>query len=104
MVEKGHRSFDTLKHWRTTKKKVQAFLVAKYKVKDLPLIKVDPSFGDNFYDYLTLEVEVPLAEPSAKKHIKNTKQIIKSGVKKKLITVNPIEDFNAVVMLPRFHR
>lgn len=93
MVDKGLRSYDTLKHWRTTKKKVESFLVHKYRAKDLALSKIEPNFGDNFYDYLTLEVKVPLAEPSAKKHIKNTKQIIKSGVKKKLIPVNPIEDF-----------
>lgn len=93
MVDKGVRSFETLKHWRTTKKKVQAFLVHKYKVKDLPLTEIEPSFGDEFYDYLTLDVKVPLAEPTAKKHIKNTKQIIKTGVRKKLIAANPIEDF-----------
>src|SRR5690606_36950582 len=27
MVDKGLRSYDTLKHWRTTKKKVESFLV-----------------------------------------------------------------------------
>lgn len=93
MVDKGLRSYDTLKHWRTTKKKVESFLVHKYRVKDLTLNKIAPTFGDHFYDYLTLEVKVPLAEPSPKKHIKNTKQIIKSGVKKNLIAANPIEDF-----------
>src|SRR5690606_40900931 len=46
MVEKGLRSYDTLKHWRTTKKKVEAFLVHKYRAKDLALSKIDPSFGD----------------------------------------------------------
>ena len=45
------------------------------------------------YDYLTVDVLEPLADPTAKKHIKKVKQMIKAGVKKQAIPSNPIAHF-----------
>lgn len=42
-------------------------------------------FVDEFYDYLTLHQEHPLSEVTAKKQVKWTRQIVKIGVKKKVI-------------------
>src|SRR5690606_7419158 len=78
---------------RTTKRKVASFLHFKYRVADIEFADVPHSFAEDMYDFLTLEVKCPLAEPTAKKHIKNTKQIMKIGVKKQLIPSSPISDF-----------
>lgn len=93
LVEKGLRSDGTLRQWKSTKRKVQKFLEDKYHTSDILYTQVMPDFGDILYDYFTLEVDRPLDEATAKKHIKKTKQILKIGVKKRVITVNPIADF-----------
>lgn len=93
MVERGTRSKGTLRHWRSTRSKVALFIYKKYNKTDLPLIDIRPSFGEEMYDFFTLSVSEPLADPTIKKHIKKTKQIIKNTVKKQVITANPLEGF-----------
>lgn len=93
LVKKGKRSEGTLRHWRTTKTKVLKFLMFKFKKKDIFFDEIDTFFADHIYDYLTLDAEKQMAEPTAKKHIKSIKQIIKIGVKSKAIGSNPIADF-----------
>lgn len=93
LVQKGKRSDGTLRQWKSTKKKVSEFLAWKYSKDDIKFPDISVDFGDEMFDYLTIEVSHPLAEPTAKKHIKKTKQILKLAVKKKLIPINPIADF-----------
>lgn len=93
LVEKGLRSDGTLRQWKSTKRKVQKFLEDKYRTSDILYTEVMPDFGDILFDYFTLEVDKPLDEATAKKHIKKTKQILKIGVKRRVISVNPIADF-----------
>ncbi|WP_199724477.1 site-specific integrase [Taibaiella sp. KBW10] len=93
MVGQDNRSDGTLRHWRSTKTKVLAFLESQYRVTDIAFGEIRPAFADEFYDYLTIYVDYPLADPTAKKHIKKLKQIIKAGVKKQIISANPIADF-----------
>ncbi|WP_293906037.1 site-specific integrase [Sphingobacterium sp. UBA5670] len=93
MVEKDDRSPFTKTQLKTTKKKLQTFLQVKYKKDDIDFKEISPEFGDEIFDFLTLDVPKPLSEGTAKKHIKKIKQIIKIGVKKRIILTNPIEDF-----------
>ncbi len=93
LVEKGSRSYGTLRQWKSTKRKIKKFLEDKYHTSDILYTDVMPDFGDILYDYFTLEVDRPLDDATAKKHIKKTKQILKIGLKKRIITVNPIADF-----------
>jgi site-specific recombinase XerD len=92
-VEKNHRSDETLRHWRSTKKKVATFIRHKYQLEDLAFAEIGHNFAEDFYDYLTLEVENPLAEITAKKEVKWTRQIVKIGVAKKEIPSNPMAGF-----------
>lgn len=92
-VQKGHRSKDTLRQWGTTRAKLVGFLAYEYKLKDVPLTAIDHNFADAFYDYLTLHIDEPLSEITAKKHIKKTRQIIKIGVTRKVISSNPLGAF-----------
>lgn len=93
-VDKKNRSEGTLRHWKTTKTKILDFVKFKYKAEDMPLPELRYDFAEDFYDYLTLEVDYPLAENTANTHIKKTKQILKACRKRGLITQNPIEDFS----------
>lgn len=45
------------------------------------------------YEYLTLDIQEPLSDATAKKHIKKAKQIIKMAVKRQIIPNNHIQDF-----------
>ena len=92
-AEKGLRSSGTLRHWRSTRKKVEAFIAYRYHRRDLDFCEIDHLFADEFYDYLTLHQQQPLSEVTAKKQVKWTRQIVKIGVKKKVIASNPLEGF-----------
>lgn len=92
-VDKGLRANGTLTHWKTTKTKVADFIKYKYRQNDLALVDIKYLFAKSFLDYLTLEVERPLAEATAKTHIKKTKQILRACANADLIPKNPIDDF-----------
>ncbi|WP_342086443.1 site-specific integrase [Dyadobacter sp. OTU695] len=92
-AKKGIRSEGTLRHWRSTKRKVEAFIRFRYQRKDIEMAEIDQCFAEEFYDYLTLHLDEPLSEVTAKKLVKWTRQIVKTGVKKKVIPSNPLEGF-----------
>ncbi len=109
LVKKKKRSDGTLRQWKSSKKKVIEFLSftenkekeqnEKQEVEtaekeiDILFPDISPDFGDEMFEYLTLEAESKLADATAKKHIKKLKQILKIAVKKKIILENPIADF-----------
>jgi site-specific recombinase XerD len=94
LVDKKQRSKFTLAHWKTTREKVRDFIIFQYQLNDIELSDIGFSFAEKFYDYLTLEAEEPLAEITAKKHIKKTRQILSGCLKNELINKNPLADFN----------
>ncbi|MFZ4861891.1 phage integrase SAM-like domain-containing protein [Sphingobacterium sp. Mn56C] len=76
MVEKDDRSPFTKTQLKTTKKKLLTFLQRKYKKEDIDFREISPEFGDEIYDYLTLDVPKTLSDTTAKKHIKKIKDLI----------------------------
>lgn len=92
-VEKGNASLGTLKHWRSTRKKVVAFIRYHLNSDDIRFSELPDTFAEDFYDYLTLYVKKPLAEVTAPKQLKWIRQIVKIGVRKKLIVSNPMDGF-----------
>ncbi|WP_439585169.1 site-specific integrase [Dyadobacter bucti] len=93
MVQRGMRSDNTLRHWRKLKRHVTAFMKHQYKSSDMKFSQLSGLFAEELYDYLTLHKPKPLAEVSARKDVKWTRQIVKIGVKKDLITRNPMDGF-----------
>jgi len=93
MVQRGMRSENTLRHWRKLKRHVTAFIKFQYKTSDLKFSELSGLFAEELYEYLTLHKPKPLAEVSARKDVKWTRQIVKIGVKKDFITRNPMEGF-----------
>ncbi|GAA4906361.1 site-specific integrase [Mucilaginibacter defluvii] len=92
-VNKGTRSFETYKHWVSTKNKLVAFLKYKYGKENILISQVTTTFADDFYFFMTVADEKTIGEAAAKKHVKNTKQIIKESVKKQLLSQHPFSDF-----------
>jgi site-specific recombinase XerD len=92
-VEKKLAAGGTLRHWRSSRKKVLEFIVFKFGMKDIGLSEVKYAFSENFYSYLTTEVESPLAKATANKHIKKLKQILEICSTNEWISKNPIKAF-----------
>src|SRR4051812_30965410 len=68
----------------------------EYKMADIPLGKIEDTFGEDFQDYLTMTNPVTgrkgIDDNTAAKYIKNTKHLLKSAVKMKWLTQNPLAD------------
>ncbi len=67
MVTKKLRSPHSLRQWRSTRNKIVEFLKYEYSCSDIELCDIEPSFGQRFYDYLTIHREVLLQEAAGKK-------------------------------------
>ncbi|WP_052495944.1 site-specific integrase [Pedobacter lusitanus] len=100
LVDKKKRSGGTLRHWRTTRRKIHDFIIFKFELDDIPLVDIKESFAEHFYDYLTVSVPESLAENTALKHVSKAKQILKRAKKKKLIKENPIGEFSCYCQDP----
>ncbi|HTN37194.1 MAG TPA: site-specific integrase [Arachidicoccus sp.] len=93
MVQKNLRSNETLKQWRATRKKIETFIKEVYQDVNLKINEIDYSFATKFYNYLTIDRDPLLSEASAKKQIKNTKQILSYAETHNFIDKNPIQKF-----------
>lgn len=90
-VDKGKRENSTYKKWLTTKDKITAFLSGVLKMKDIPLERIEFSFAEDFFDYLTLTEGIQ--DNTAMKYLKNTKQLLKLAVQRKWLQCNPLQDY-----------
>ena len=93
MVEKELRSYETLKQWKATRKKIVEFLQFEYSTEDIAVSEIEYSFATKFYKYLTVDRETVLQEAAAKKQIKNTKQLLTLAESNNLMDKNPIQKF-----------
>lgn len=93
MVGKKLRSHETLKQWRSTKKKLSEFIAFQYGTEDMELRHIDYSFATDFYRFLTVERSPLLQEAAAKKQLKNTKQLLTLAETEGFIPKNPIQKF-----------
>jgi len=93
LVKKKDRSNETLKHWNSAIKKVKSFLHFQYNLEDFELSNIQYSFAEKFFDYMTLEVDKPISDVTAKGYVKKLKQIVEGCVKNGFIPFNPIKDF-----------
>lgn len=86
-VKAGIRAASTLRKWRTTKRKIRDFLYSKYKKRDLPLVAFEYEDAIDFMNYLTLSED--LDEATARKYLKNTKELFEIASDRKWISSNP---------------
>lgn len=69
-VERDNASYETLKHWRSTKKKVASFIKYYLDREDIYFSSLPDTFAEDLYDYLTLHMAKQLAEVTARKEVK----------------------------------
>lgn len=99
-VEKKLRSAETLRHWRSTERKVAAFIKSVYMADDMPLSAIQFAFAEDFLEHHTILIDESIQEVTAKGHLKKIKQILKESVSKRLIASNPIQDFSCACEEP----
>ncbi|SHN45397.1 site-specific integrase [Chitinophaga sp. CF418] len=108
----------TLTQWKTTRNKMIEYLmylktgniiitdpkiqktaeekedyIKEGKAYDIPVTSITPAFSEDFLCYLMETRHEPIGIGAASKQVKNTKHVLKMAVKKKWLTVNPLEDF-----------
>ncbi|WP_367867565.1 phage integrase SAM-like domain-containing protein [Pedobacter sp. WC2423] len=93
LVKKNQRSKETLKQWRSTKKKIAEFITHTFKSKDPELSEIDQSFAHKFHTFLIVKRKPSIQQSAAMKQIKNTKQLLNIAETNKWIISNPIEKF-----------
>lgn len=93
LVGKNLRSKETLKQWKSTKKKIAEFIIHTFKSEDLELSEIDQSFAQKFHTFLIVKRNPSIQEAAAMKQIKNTKQLLNIAENNKWIIKNPIEKF-----------
>jgi len=92
-VAKSKRSGETLRHWISARKKVTEFISFQFSATDLNLSDIKFSIAEKYYDYMTLEVDKPVSEVTAKGQIKKLKQILQGCVSRDYISKNPIQNY-----------
>lgn len=90
-VKNKKRADGTLKKWETTRDKIAAFIKHEFKLSDLPLQRIEATFAEDFFDFLTIKQK--LKDNTAMKYIKNTRQLLRLAVSRKWMITNPIENF-----------
>jgi len=95
--ERGLRAKSTITKWATTRAKLSAFLLYKYKKADIPLEMIRSNFAEDFFHYFTVEDE--LDSNTAMKYIRDTKQVLTTATGR-WIKSNPIRDFRCTYKQP----
>lgn len=96
-VEKGLRSNETLKHWRTAKNKAELFINRHYQFTDISLSDIQFSFAEEFHDFHTLFADRTISEITSRGYLKKTKQILTGCSNRNLIPKNPLEGYCCTV-------
>jgi site-specific recombinase XerD len=80
----------TLARYERLEGKFKAFLISKYKLKDMGLDDLHMGVATNFYHYLLMQ---KIGENTAMKYVKTLKQVIDRSIKEGWIKVNPFKGF-----------
>lgn len=106
MVEAGLRSDGRLNHWKTNRSVICEFASFYFKSEDIPLHLIRADFAEKLYHYLTVKRKdfmnddthkrrkINLSEVTAKKRVKDIKQLIQLAENQSLIEKNPCKWFS----------
>jgi site-specific recombinase XerD len=84
-------SYGSYKNYKTTLKYLTEFVLSTYKAKDIELTKVNFSFCEKFYSFLTTVKDCKTN--GANKQIQRLKKIINYSIKQGYINFNPMATF-----------
>jgi site-specific recombinase XerD len=96
--QKGLRAKSTIVKWNSTKAKLIAFLLYRFKQSDIQLELIKPNFADDMLHFFM--VETGLDHNTAMKYIRNTKQVLTTATGR-WIKRNPIRDFRCKYIHPQ---
>ena len=91
LVKKGKRSAETLRKWRSNRRKVLAFIKFQFSQDDILLSELRNCVADDMLDFLMIEQD--LCNNTAMKYVKDTKQVLKLAKRKEWLEKNPMEGF-----------
>lgn len=86
-----NRKADSLYQYRNTYRHVAEYVVAEYKVSDLPVKSLSESFIESFELYLRIDKEMQAGTSIG--HIQRLKRIVQTAVYRGLLPFNPFKDF-----------
>lgn len=98
LVKNKKRSPNTLKRWRTTKRKIREFIKFKFKKWDIPIAIVKHSHADDFLHFLLTQQN--LEENTASKYMKNFRELLEIANNKEWITKNPWNSYKIRYVQP----
>jgi site-specific recombinase XerD len=98
LVKAGERSENTLKRWRTTKRKIREFLHFKFKKWDVPLSVLKYAHAQDFLHFLLTKQGID--ENTASKYLKNTKELLEIAKTQEWIVNNPWDGYKIKYIQP----
>lgn len=98
LVKAGERSENTLKRWRTTKRKIREFLHFKFKKWDVPLSALKYAHAKDFLHFLLTKQGID--ENTASKYLKNTRELLEIAKTQEWIVNNPWDGYKIKYIQP----
>ncbi|HEY8388944.1 MAG TPA: site-specific integrase [Parasegetibacter sp.] len=98
LVKAGERSENTLKRWRTTKRKIREFLHFKFKKWDVPLSVLKYAHAQDFLHFLLTKQGID--ENTASKYLKNTRELLEIAKTQEWIVNNPWDGYKIKYIQP----
>ncbi|ATL48995.1 integrase [Chitinophaga caeni] len=91
LVKIKKRSGETLRKWNSNRNKIKVFIKHQFKKENVLLRQLPVSVADDLLDFLMIEQD--LANNTAMKLVKDTKQVLKMAKRKGWLLNNPMEEF-----------
>jgi site-specific recombinase XerD len=91
LAKKKKRSQNTLKRWKTTKRKLRQFLYHSFKMWDVPISTIKFGHADDFLHYLLTQDD--LQENTANKYVKNVRELLQIAERKEWVQRNKWDGF-----------
>lgn len=99
-MNKGLASKGTLTILKTTRSKIDNFILAIYNRADIPIMEMKASFATEFLDYLLLKDPAKIGLNTAMKYIKKTRQFISYAKDRGWANENPLKEFRCSYKQP----
>lgn len=98
LVKEDERSENTLKRWRTTKRKIREFLHFKFKKWDVLLSDIKYAHAKDFLNFLLTKHHIE--ENTAGKYLKNTRELLQIAEDQEWMPKNPWDGYKVKYVQP----
>lgn len=98
LVKAGERSPNTLKRWRTTKRKIRQFLKFKFKKWDVPISMIKFSHAEDFLHFLLTQHRIK--KNTSGKYMKNFRELLQIANNQEWVLKNPWHGYKISYVQP----